>query len=117
MSALALRWTILTGARTDETLKSTWDEISRKDRGWVIRPERTKTYDEFVLLLTDEMMDLLDKLEEVRNNHPYIFWSPMGPDKPMSDATMRIRLNGVCARQSWMSHRGRGRKYSCATLY
>jgi len=99
MSALALRWTILTGARTDETLKATWDEISRKDRVWVIPPERTKTYDEFVLPLTDEMMDLLDKLEEVRNNHPYIFWSPMGPDKPMSDATMRIRLRkmGIAA--------------------
>ena len=67
MSALALRWTILTGARTDETLKATWDEISRKDKVWVIPPERTKTYDEFVLPLTDEMMDLLDKLEEVRN--------------------------------------------------
>ena len=70
MSSIALRWTILTGVRTEETLGATWDEIFRKDRLWVIPAERTKTYEEFVVPLTDEMLLVLERLHAMRGTIP-----------------------------------------------
>ena len=76
MSAHALRWTILAGVRTTETLKAQWGEIHRHERVWIIPPERTKTYEEFSVPLTEAMMVLLDKMQLMRRNHPYMFYSP-----------------------------------------
>ena len=102
MSALALRWTILAGVRTTETLGAQWVEIHRHGRVWIIPPERTKTYEEFSVPLTEVMMVLLCKMQLIRRNHPYIFYSPSKPHQPLSNAAMRKRLRkmGVPAEEA-----------------
>lgn len=83
MSRLALRFLILTLARTSEIRFATYTEL--KDNVWLIPPERTKTNSENRIPLTDEALAVI-KLAKVRKGQILLFPSPN--DKPMSDATM-----------------------------
>lgn len=58
-SARALQWTILTGARTGETLGARWSEI--QGDLWVIPDARMKEGEEHQVPLTPEMLALLGK--------------------------------------------------------
>jgi integrase len=57
----ALRWTILTGARTDETLGATWREITEIDGlpVWKIPGSRMKAGKEHVVPLTPAMLAII----------------------------------------------------------
>jgi integrase len=61
VGALALRWTILTAARTDETLSATWGEIKEVDGApvWALSAERMKAIEPHVVPLTSEMLALI----------------------------------------------------------
>jgi integrase len=61
VGARALRWTILSGVRADETLSGTWREITEVDGEpvWAIPPERTKTGKTHNIPLTPAMLAIL----------------------------------------------------------
>ena len=83
VSALALRFLILTVARTSEVRFATFDEIS--NGVWVIAPERTKTGKEHRIPLSDEAMSIVDQACVARGQ-TLLFPSTRG--NPISDATM-----------------------------
>ena len=62
ISAKALIFTILTGARTGETIGATWDEIDLGNKLWVIPAERMKAGREHRVPLCPRAIDLLKKL-------------------------------------------------------
>jgi len=82
-STLALRFLMLTLARTSEIRLSTFVEI--EDDIWVIPKERTKTGVEHRIPLVPEAQKIVAKCEQ-SGDHTLLFPSPTG--KPMSDATM-----------------------------
>ncbi|MEM7242959.1 MAG: tyrosine-type recombinase/integrase [Pseudomonadota bacterium] len=82
-SCLALRFLILTAARTSEVRLATFDEI--KDDIWIIPAARTKTNNEHRVPLSDEALKVL-ALAKQSSTNSYSFPSASG--KPMSDATM-----------------------------
>jgi integrase len=61
VGARALRFTILTAARTNETLEGTWGEIGEIDGApvWILSAERMKADDRHVVPLTPEAITLL----------------------------------------------------------
>lgn len=66
MSHLALRWTMLTMVRTQETRFATWDEIEGLDGGqplWRISPERMKMRSEHLVPLPRQAVELLREIE------------------------------------------------------
>lgn len=83
MTCLALRFLILTLARTSEIRFAMYTEI--KDDVWTIPAERTKAKSENRIPLTDEALKVI-KLVSIRPNQKLLFPSPN--DKPLSDATM-----------------------------
>lgn len=83
ISALALRFLILTAARTSEVRFATFDEIS--NGVWVIPPERTKTSKEQRIPLPDEAASIVEGAR-VSKDQALLFPSPRG--NPISDATM-----------------------------
>jgi integrase len=61
ISARALEWTILTAARTNETLGATFAEIDPAKKTWTIPAMRMKAAREHIVPLSDRAMQLLGR--------------------------------------------------------
>ena len=72
LSALALRFLILTATRTSEVLQAQWNEIDQEAAIWTIPAERMKTRREHRVPLTDATLSILAALPRIEGN-PYIF--------------------------------------------
>ena len=83
VTALALRFLMLTVARTSEVRLATFDEI--KGNVWHLAPERTKTGREHRVPLTDEALAVVSAAQELSDND---FLFPSFKGKPLSDAAM-----------------------------
>jgi integrase len=95
VSALALRFLMLTVARTSEVRFATFDEI--KGDIWHLAPERTKSDREHKIPLADEALAVVETARELSPNE-YLFPSVKG--KPLSDAAMALLMKreGCAAR-------------------
>ncbi|MBO6527592.1 MAG: integrase arm-type DNA-binding domain-containing protein [Erythrobacter sp.] len=82
-AALALRFLILTLARTSEVRLATFDEI--KANVWTLPRERTKTGKEHRIPLTGEALKIVVRCHELSSNE-YLF--PAYKGKPLSDMAM-----------------------------
>jgi integrase len=70
-SAFALRWSILTAARTAETLGATWREIDMDAPGgpaWIVPAERMKMGVEHRVPLSDAALGVLDTAKALRRD-------------------------------------------------
>lgn len=83
VSALALRFLMLTLGRTSEVRLATFDEISGDV--WTLAPDRTKTGTGRRIPLVSEVMSVVAKAREVSMNN---FLFPAIGGKPLSDAAM-----------------------------
>jgi len=89
-SAKALIFTILTGARTGETVGATWDEIDLANKLWVIPEERMKAGREHRVPLSDKAVQLLKTLP---HDGKFVFPGSK-PGKPLSNMAMLMLLRG-----------------------
>lgn len=83
VSALALRFLMLTVARTSEVRLATFDEIV--DDVWTLPPSRTKTKREHRVPMTGEVLAIVERCRELSPNE-YLF--PALKGKPISDMAM-----------------------------
>ncbi|WPL11360.1 tyrosine-type recombinase/integrase [Thiorhodovibrio litoralis] len=90
LSALALRWLILTATRTSETLKATWSEIDLESGVWSIPGERMKTRVDHRVPLTDEMRAILDQLPRV-DGEDWLFPGER-KGKPLSNMALLMQM-------------------------
>ena len=72
VSALALRFLILTATRTSEVLQAQWQEIDHEAAIWTIPAERTKTKREHRVPLPDAAMAIIEALPRIEGND-YLF--------------------------------------------
>jgi integrase len=72
VSALALRFLILTATRTSEVLKAQWSEIDLKAAVWTIPGQRMKGKQEHRVPLSDAVIADLKALPRIEGN-PYLF--------------------------------------------
>jgi integrase len=73
ISAKALRFTILTAARTSESRFATWPEIDLGAATWTLPAERTKTNQEHVVPLSAPVVELLRELKAESDGGEYVF--------------------------------------------
>lgn len=85
VAALALRFLILTVARTSEVRLATFDEIDCDV--WTLAPSRTKAGTEHKVPLAHEALEIVS-LARASTEGPYLFPSYRG--KPLSDAAMSV---------------------------
>jgi len=71
VSALALRFLILTAARTGEVIGATWAEINLQERLWIIPADRMKAKREHRVPLISEAISILEKVRGL--DHEFIF--------------------------------------------
>lgn len=72
LGARALEFTILTAARSGETLGATWSEIDLEAALWTVPAERMKAGKEHQVPLTAPAVALLKALPRIKDN-PYLF--------------------------------------------
>jgi integrase len=85
-SARCLEFTILTGARTRETLMAEWSEFDLQARIWMIPASRMKGHEQHVVYLSERAMAIVEG--QKGQNARYVFPSPAGRDAPMSNMSM-----------------------------
>jgi integrase len=71
VSARALEFTILTAARTGETIGAKWNEIDLKNKTWTVPAERMKAGQEHVVPLSDRAVAIL-KVQTRTSEHVFI---------------------------------------------
>lgn len=92
ISALALEWTILTAARTGETVHARAQEIRANERVWVVPSERMKSGREHRVPLCDRAFQIFEHVS--KSGAPYLF---PGQDlrEPLSTGAMAQFLKSL----------------------
>ena len=85
MGALALRFLILTAARSGEVRGATWAEIDAQSRQWTIPADRMKADAEHRIPLSDAALAVLDS---VRGLDPEHLFTSSRRGRPLSNTTL-----------------------------
>jgi integrase len=93
ISAKALEFTILTAARTNETLGATWDEIDLKAKLWTVPGARMKSGKPHTVPLSDRAIEILGSVQRVRGC-PFVFPGAK-TGQSLSDTAMLKILRGM----------------------
>ena len=93
VSALALRFLILTATRTSEVLHAQWQEIDREAAVWTIPADRMKTRREHRVPLSDAAMTVLEELPCLEGN-PYLFPGARH-GHPLSNMALLLLMRGM----------------------
>jgi integrase len=99
ISAKALEFTVLTGARTSETLGATRSEIDTKARMWIVPPERMKGRREHRVPLCDTALSII----EAAPKDGFLFPGAK-PGKPLSNMAMLGLLDRMGIRDQVTTH-------------
>lgn len=86
LAARALEFTILTAARTSETLDATWSEMDLKNMIWTIPATRMKAGKDHRVPLTTAVVALLRVVEKIRQNEFIFPGQKLG--RPLSNMSM-----------------------------
>jgi integrase len=92
LSAHALELTILTAARTQETLGARWDEIGLDERTWTVPADRMKAGKEHRVPLSDRAVAILLALP--RDDSGYVFPGAKA-GRSLSESSMLKLLRGL----------------------
>jgi integrase len=114
VASQALMFTILTCARTGETLGMQWDEIDLERAIWSIPKERMKMNRPHEVPLSDAAVAIVRAQEAERGKNPFVF--PGRPQRPLSNMSMAMLLRRMkvdvtvhgmrSAARSWMAGQG-----------
>lgn len=89
MAARALRFTCLTGARTNEVLGMRWAELDFDAALWTCPVERMKTGEEHRVPLTDDMLAIIEPLKAIQSD--FVF-EGQKRHQPLSNMSMLMLL-------------------------
>src|SRR5208282_2091225 len=114
VASRALQFTILTAARSGETLGMTWDEVDFDTATWVVPASRMKMRKEHAVPLSEQAAAILRAQEAERGKNPHIFAGR--PQRPLSGMAMSVLLRRMnvdatvhgmrSSARSWMADNG-----------
>ena len=100
VTELALRFLILTAARSGEVRGAQWSEIDTEERLWIIPADRMKSEREHRVPLSDEALVVL---KQARGLGPDLVFPGQKRGRPMPDGTLR-RVSKRIAREGATVH-------------
>ena len=114
---LALRFVILTAARSGEVRGAIWDEIDLEQRVWRIPGERMKAGAEHRVPLSNSAIDVLTEAKLLDDGSGLVFPSPVRPGRPLSDMTLTkvLRTTGLAERATVHGFRSSFRDWCAET--
>lgn len=97
---LALRFLVLTAARSGEARGATWDEIDMDAKEWRIPAKRMKAGIEHRVPLSAVALAVLEEARSLRDDSGLLFPSPNRRGKPLSDMALTrvLRSTGLAGR-------------------
>jgi integrase len=114
MASRALMFTILTVARSGETLGMTWDEVDFDAATWFVPASRMKMKKEHAVPLSEQAVAILKRQEAERDRNPFVFAGR--PQRPLSGMAMSVLLRRMnvdatvhgmrSSARSWMADNG-----------
>ena len=87
-SRLALRFAILTAARSGEVRGATWDEVDFDAALWTIPADRMKAKREHVVPLSEPALSVLRRCRQLRSDDERLIFPGSSPKQSMSDMTL-----------------------------
>ena len=90
VASRALEWTILTAARTGETVGATTDEINAREKAWNLPGERMKSGREHRVPLSDRALAIIAELAPLREGGRFVF--PATTGRGLSNMAMLMLL-------------------------
>ncbi|PHS57417.1 MAG: integrase [Sulfurimonas sp.] len=84
-SLLMLAYTFV---RPSNVRLALWNEIDIKAKQWVIPSKKMKTKDEFIVPLSDTLLELLKDIKLYSGDSPYLFPSTKSKTTPLSDGAL-----------------------------
>src|SRR5262245_14761333 len=88
MAARALEFTILTAARTGDTIGAVWDEVNTSDTVWTIPPDRMKAGKEHRVPLSSHALAILGEAKNARAAESEFIFPGRKAGKPLSSMAM-----------------------------
>ncbi|WP_380875671.1 integrase [Sphingomonas sp. DBB INV C78] len=92
VAARALEFTILTAARTSETLKMKWREVDLDNAVWVVPAERMKLGVQHRVPLVPSALRILEQAALLGNEADAFVFFGRAPDQPISNMAMEMLL-------------------------
>lgn len=92
VAARALEFTILTAARTGESIGATWEEINLADKVWIVPAERMKAGKEHRVPLCTRALAILDEMKVDRDPSEQFVFPGGRRGKPLSNMGMAMTL-------------------------
>ncbi|CAN1721408.1 DUF4102 domain-containing protein [Hyphomicrobium sp. 1Nfss2.1] len=89
---LALEFTILTAARTNEVLGARWDEIDMQTATWTIPAERMKAEEQHRVPLSDRCLEILKLARALAPRSELVFPSRKSRGEPLSNMALLMHL-------------------------
>jgi integrase len=90
---MALEFCVLTAARSVEVLGASWDEVSPKEKIWIVPPERMKAAREHRIPLSPRAMAILRSLRAAKAG--LFIFSGQKQDQPLFSMAMAMQLRRV----------------------
>ncbi len=91
-AARALELTILTAARTGETLEASWPEMDLANGVWIVQPERMKLRREHRVPLSGTALALVRRTAGLREQADGYVFPGLRPGKPLSNMAVSMLL-------------------------
>ena len=97
---LAIRFLVLTAARSVEVRGMVWEEVDLWGALWIIPGERMKTGEPHRVPLSTQALDVLERAKRLGDGLSYVFPSVQAKGKAMSDMTLTevLRRTGLADR-------------------
>jgi integrase len=92
---LALRLLLATVQRRSEVIEATWSEFDLSKRLWTIGAERAKNGIAHTVPLSDQALELLDRIKTIGNGSRWLFPSRRLEDRPIPRVTLNHALTAV----------------------
>jgi integrase len=103
MAAKALRFAILTGARTGEVAGAKWPEFDLDHKLWVVPAERMKNHREHRVPLSTAALQVLREAEAIRGANEHVFGAAKSK-RPMSNMALLAVLKRMGLKGRATSH-------------
>lgn len=115
---LALELNLHVFLRTSELRLARWDEFNMKLHIWTIPAKRkaidgikfsyrgSKMKEEHLVPLSDQVMEILERIKKISGESEFVFRSISKSDKPMSENTINkaLRVIGYCTKNDVCAH-------------
>jgi integrase len=88
----AIRFTILTAARSGEVRSATWAEVDFEKMSWSISAERMKMKSPHTVPLSKQAIAILERMKILHGDKGLVFPGIHYPNKPLSENTMLYAL-------------------------